>query len=101
MGEMEFDFAYELANTGETAFANGGGELRKEPLDHVEPRTGGRGEVHVEARVLVQPGFVLGMFVGGIVVGDNVNSEVRRCCPMNLFEEAQPFDNGCAWLRVG
>src|ERR1700686_2372955 len=48
-------------------------EVAKESLHHVEPGTAGRCEVDVEPRMAGQPLFQLGMFVGRVVIGDEVN----------------------------
>ena len=41
-------------------------------LDQVEPRSGGCGEVDVDPRVRRQPGLHVGVFVGGVVVHDQM-----------------------------
>ena len=48
-------------------------KVAEETLDHVEPRTAGRSEVDVESPVLSQPVLYLGMFVGGIVIRNQVD----------------------------
>ena len=44
----------------------------EEALDHVEPRTAGRREVHVETGMTGQPLLHFGMLVGRVVIGDQV-----------------------------
>ena len=47
-------------------------QVAEEALHHIQPRrTGGR-EVYVEARMPFQPPLHLGVFVRGVVVGDQV-----------------------------
>jgi len=48
-------------------------EIAEEALDHVQPRATGGREVHVEAWVPFQPALYKRMFVGGVVVDDQVN----------------------------
>ena len=52
-------------------------EVAEEALDHVQPGRAGRREVYVKARVPFQPALHLGVFVRGIVVGDQVQLFVR------------------------
>ncbi len=49
----------------------------EEDLDHVQPGARGRCEVHRDARVLGQPGLDGGVFVGGVVVRDDVQLDPR------------------------
>ncbi len=51
------------------------GDLGEEALDQVEPRRRGRREINVVARMPDQPRLDLGMLVGGIVVGDQMDIE--------------------------
>jgi len=53
-------------------------EIAEETLDHVEPRTAGRGEVHVKARMAGQPLLHFGVLVRGVVIGDQVQVFVGR-----------------------
>ena len=52
------------------------GDEGEEPLDLVEPAGICWGEVHLEPRVGVQPGFHGGGLVGAVVVADQVNGQV-------------------------
>src|SRR5260370_19367790 len=47
--------------------------------------------MHVEARVLGQPRFYLGMLMGCIVVGDQMQLLVLGCVAIDLAQEAQPL----------
>jgi hypothetical protein len=51
-----------------------------------------RREVHLEARMLLQPRSHLWMFVRGVVVRDQMQLEVGRRVAINLLQEAQLFD---------
>jgi hypothetical protein len=53
------------------------GQEAEPPLDLVDPGGAGRGEVHVEAWVLGQPGPDRGRLVGAVVVADQVDRQVR------------------------
>ena len=45
----------------------------------------------MKARVPVQPGFDLGVFVGGIIVQNHMNLHAGRGLRLDFFEKAQPF----------
>ena len=47
--------------------------------------------MHVKTRVPVQPGFDLGVFVGGIIVQDHINIHAGGGLRLNFFEKPQPF----------
>ena len=49
------------------------GELCKEALDRVQPRSGCRGEVEDKSAMFVEPLHDVGMLVGGIVVDDDMD----------------------------
>ena len=72
----------------DTALESPFGEFGEEPLDGVEPRAGGRGEVEGEARVAVEPLANLWMLVGGVVVEDHVHDLSSRHLCLNGVEEA-------------
>src|SRR5215469_3910466 len=48
------------------------GEVAEETLHHVEPRGTGRSEVHVEPWMALEPALDLGMFVGRVVIADQM-----------------------------
>ena len=58
-------------------------------LDLVEPGSVGGGEVEMVAGPVGQPAFDAGMLVGGVVVDDEVDIEVRGHVGVNVFQEAQ------------
>ena len=64
-------------HTGEGAPANSALGDETEPTFHlVEPRGVGGGVVHVIAGPLGQPGAYLGVFVGGVVIDDQVKIQL-------------------------
>lgn len=72
-GGFEFGNALEDAASGAIL-----GDASEEALDLAEPGPGCRCEVHAEARMSLEPEFDLGMLVGGVVVGDQVQVEAVR-----------------------
>ena len=63
------DLARQIADRGEGPAPDGLSFDDPEPdLDQVQPRAGGRGEVHRDPRVRVEPVTDLGLLVGGAVV---------------------------------
>src|SRR6476659_10803471 len=67
------------------------GQYPKPAFDQVEPRRRGRGEVEVEPGVFVQPLADVFVLVGGVVVQDQVDLQVRGHLPVDGLEEFQPF----------
>lgn len=45
------------------------GDVPEKALDHVHPRAERRGEMHLEVFMFFQQRFHIGMLVGGVVVG--------------------------------
>src|SRR5690606_15092513 len=75
--DVVHDGVLEFVHAGEDAAADAlGGDLGKPALDEVEPGSAGGGEVHVEAGMLGKPRPDLGVLVGGVVVGDDVQVQV-------------------------
>jgi len=67
------------------------GDFAKPPLDHVEPRTRGWGEMQVESRVALEPCLDSLVFVGGVVVDDQVQVELGRRFGVDLLQETDEF----------
>ena len=47
--------------------------------------------MHVESGVLGQPCFYLGMLVGCVIIGNQMDIQIFRCFPFDFLEERQPF----------
>ena len=56
--------------------------------------------MHVEAGILGQPGLNVGMFVGGVVVGDQVQWLVLGGLSVDPAQERQPLDMGVVRLAM-
>ena len=67
------------------------GDLTEPPLHHVHPRTRRRNEVQMEAWMPPKPGFYTRMFVGRVVIRDEVQIEFGRGFDIDLVEEADEF----------
>ena len=66
-------------------------EVAEETLHHDEPRRIGRGEVHVEPRVALEPVLDLGLFVGRVVIRDQVQVEMRGHGLVEQAQKLEPF----------
>ena len=75
-GHLQFDHGVEDAATDALS-----GDLGEEALDQVEPGCRGRREMNAEARMPGQPRLDFGMGVSGVVVGDQMDIEVRARPP--------------------
>ena len=62
-------------------------DLAEEALDQIEPGRRGWREMHVEARMAGRPRLGLGMLMGCVVVGDQVDIERRQDVPVDPVEE--------------
>jgi len=71
-------------------------EVAKPSLHQVEPGTGGRGEVPVEARVGGQPAPDVGVLVRGVVVQDQVDVQTLWGLPVDGLEETSRTRRGDA-----
>ena len=63
-------------------------DLPEPALHHVQPRAGSRDKMKVETEVLAQPGFDPWMFVGRVVVHDEMQVQVGRRLRVDELEEA-------------
>lgn len=66
--------------------------LRDDPepaFDQVEPRGIGRREVQVKSWPASQPSLDLGVFVGGVVVDNQVHVELLGDFPVDVTEESE------------
>lgn len=92
MGEMNVNGRDQLCDAREAALAdNIVGKLAKEALHQVHPRGAGGGEVNVDPGMLFEPGEDQRMFVGGVVVHDQVQGQFRWSLAVDGFEEGEPF----------
>ena len=102
LGEIAFDGAYKLGDTGKAALAHGVlGEVAEETLDQVHPRARGWGEVKDDAFAVMglalaavpvgDPTFDLGVLVGGVIVDDEMECEISRGFGIEMLEEGQPL----------
>jgi len=64
-------------------------EVAKKPLDHIQPEAAGRDKMQVETRVTRQPSLYIRVFVGGVVVEDEM--EILRRLRIDLLEELDPL----------
>ena len=96
------DFPHKVLNTGERTTANGALGDETEPAFHlVEPRGIGRGVVHVIAGPLRQPSAHLGMFVGGIVIDDQMKVEFGGYRLVQMAQEGEELLMAVAGLARG
>src|SRR6185369_16745610 len=76
--QVVFDGGDQFRNAMKTATADSlVGNLSKPPLDQVQPRTRRRNEVKVESGMSSYPGFDPWVFVGCVVVHDQMQIEMR------------------------
>ena len=61
------------------------------PFNEIEPRTAGGNTVHVEPRMALEPAQHRGMFMGRVVVPDQVQRPGRLGVLIEQREEPQPF----------
>src|ERR1700690_1908028 len=66
-------------------------EIAEEALHHVQPRRAGGGEVHMKTRVPGQPALYLGVFMGSVVVADQVQVEMGGHALVELAQKLEPF----------
>src|SRR6266540_5111118 len=88
MRQVDVDGCDQFVDAGKAAFAHDVvGELAKKALDEVEPGGAGGSEVNVNAGMFFQPSADGGMLVGGVVVDDEMQRELRGRLAMEFFEE--------------
>src|ERR1700712_3516655 len=83
---------FKIKDTFEDASADAlSGDFAEEALDEIEP--GGRrwDEVEVKARMACQPGHDIGVLVGRVIVGDQVQIEFGRGVAVDFAEEPNEF----------
>jgi hypothetical protein len=84
--QVAVDGGLEVGDRTEHAAADAlAGHLGEEAFNRIEPGPGGWGEVKDPARVAGEPGFDLGMLMGGVIIEDGVDQfagpprRARRC----------------------
>ena len=92
IGDIGIDFLYQFSDAAQGAALNC--LLSDEPqpaLDLIEPtRVGGRG-AEVIAGVAREPGLDLGMFVGAVVVRDQMDVQAGRKVAVEVIKKGQKF----------
>ena len=68
-----------------------GRQVAKDAFDQIEPGTPGRREVHLDARVARPPPLDCGVFMRGIIVGDQIQGRALGNLAVNETEEPEPF----------
>jgi len=102
VSDVRIDGGRQLRHAGEHPAAQPlGGEVAEEALDPVQPRRRGGCEVHVETRMLGQPLLHDGMFVRGVVVGDQMQRLVLGRLALDLAQELEPLGMTVALLALG
>jgi hypothetical protein len=76
------------------------GNQREPALDLIEPTGIGGSEVQVIAGMTGQPGFDLGMFVGGVIVQDQMDVEVSGDVVVQMLEKTQELLMAMAWFAL-
>ena len=93
VGEIGIDRGLQIGDRAEDATADAlPRHFRGEVLDRVEPGGRGWGEVENPARMARQPDRYFGMFVGGVVVEDDMDQLVSRNLALDGIEKADEFD---------
>ena len=77
------------------------GNLSKESLDLVDPGGVGGREVHVEPGVLAQPGLDRRVFVGGVVVADDVHVQALGDGFVDLDQEFSELHRAVLAVDLG
>ncbi len=67
------------------------GDLTKPAFHHIEPGTGCRNEVQMKAWMTFQPGSNAGMFMGSIVVNDQMELQAARDFGINTLQKPNEF----------
>lgn len=93
VGEIGQNGIGQLLDAGEASMSDAVcTDVAEEAFDQIHPRGGGGREVHREARMPSQPPLHLGMFVGRVIIGNEMDREVFGRFPVDLLQETQPLD---------
>ena len=71
----------------DTATNTLGGYFSEPTFNKIEPRRRSRNKMEVEARIPGKPGLDPWMLVRRIIIGDAVNIQLLKRCPVNSFQE--------------
>ena len=66
------------------------GEITEESLNHVEPGSAGRREMHLKSRMTSEPTLNFGMLVRSIVIGDQMDLQVTWRLGIDETQEPEP-----------
>ena len=90
MVDIVHDRFHQLWNTGERSPADTFiGQVPEPSFDQIQPRTAGRNEVHMEARMTLEPLLDLGVLVRCVVVGDEMDIELLGDGRLDVAQELQ------------
>jgi len=67
------------------------GDISKPAFDQVKPGTGSRDEMNLEPRMAFEPALHLLVFVGAIVVANQVNRQILLHALINQVQELEPL----------
>jgi hypothetical protein len=102
VGDEVIDLLDQFAHVAEGVAADGAlGDERKPALDLIEAAGIGGGEVQVIAGMTGQPGFDLGVFVGGVIVQNQVHVEVGQDVAVQMLGEGPGTPDGDGALCTG
>ena len=88
VGNVVVDGGGELGHTFEDTATNTLGGYFSEPtFNKIEPRGRSRNKMEVEAGMPDKPSLDPWMLVRRIIIGDAVNIQLQRRCPVNGFQE--------------
>ena len=79
-----------------TALERISGGFSEKTLDLIDPRRVGRGEVHREPGVLLQPRLDAGMLMSAVIIPDHVGIKVVRDLGVDLSQELLELDRPVA-----
>ena len=102
LGDVRVNRRNQLRDTAKDSATNlFGRQVSKDAFHQVEPRTASGREMHVDARVARQPPLDRGMFVRGIVIGNQMQGLALGDLAINQTKECQPFLVTMAWQARG
>ncbi len=92
LGNVRINRGNQRRDTAEHSATNlFGRQVSKDTFHQIEPRTTGRGEVHVHPRVACQPPLDRRVCVRGIVIGDQMQGLALGDLAINQTKKPQPI----------